>query len=1403
MSSPGVQAERQEKSLEDKSYKITEDNNLDKIIKDKAKCLSSNFEEIRPNERKTSGVVKKNKKPPYKVSLDDFFKKMLEYRKINNNIGMFGYNTNTTDCTLWYNISTYSKMYKRIVKNITRGKKSDNYFYEGYSRYQKIKLFLDLDYTDEQEKLNCLEINDDIIQCCTDRLINTHKIPKEDIECIMLKSDETPTKKSFHVIFNIYGYAFNSIYQVKTFMSHVKQDLKQDYKCLDMAPYRNNSFFRMPLNRKRSKNQYLNYPDGIKHDDFEFFQKSCITYIDPNVSKFIFEDDTSDEIKTLAKPKIKSQIISETLDKPVLNILKDVCLLIFEKKINIKEFKQDNGVYTFNVKCDGCLFGSDAHTQTNKNIYVSSDNTHSVIVKSRCWSCNTNINLSICRENSLLNFSFDKKKNTNIRLSELNNEIDNINKRLRHKISERPTKTHKTYTTWYQEFQSLTSTNYTNICKNLYDLFENLYLTITEDGIKYQKLQDNIKHPFRDIYDISHLKPYRETRNINKAYLHKSDLVYQKGIWDTIVIKSGTGTSKTTATTQFYEDHKHILNKGILGLVPLQSTCHELSKGFNVPVYLGKTKNEISKSKELIITPESLYKILDSKNKISHKSLVVLDEAKSLITTMTSPTMQKHRQIIISTLKEVIKHADLVVMIGADIDNDAHNFLIGLRDPNRTLFINNHYKRNIEVDDMSQSEIDEISHNDITKIKQRYKFVNKRTLEEKIISLALLKKKTYTATDSRDYGDKLVRKLTEAGIPRNTILFFCKYKTKDDIDGMKDFETYASKFNHVICSPSIKFGVNIATPRGFDYLFGYFTGMSVLPRSAFQMMRRVRKPKFQDIYVCFKSNVRSTNMKMTLTGIHNRLMKNATDINKIILKRVDTEEPTLDELRREHNQNSCVSLVKSCFKDHVLTYDDADTFTDIFGRVLREKLEGKADFLSILMSKISESGNKIYLQMSEFHDFKITKNNMYLNACDVKSTAIQSKIINSEYILSILKSRNISHEMRDKINNTTMTTDRILEVERYDIQVSLNITIPPVELTTGIFNQMPTAIYEDDDGTEFRFNEPTTDFNRIFKKSTRTQLSNITQYAKPYVPEYINTDIKQDTQDLDKIIKYGKYNTLDILLSKIGFTDALFSSNQIIVKGSDFVKLDKKLIKDLPIIYPGLRFRTKVYNFKNVIILCNKIMKSLFNYEIQKIGTTRKQDKITKKRSQMCTYSIKCSPDTPRFISRLKKHTIKAYDEHKINNLLKQLKTGYYKNNVHEKYEYMFLDSILEADYKNINKITMDEIKILCVKMTKLKELIKATSNTEDKHEHIVKYNKEYVKVKFLLKVPDKTTWSDELEKIIKMKILKKERSLCYDTDDDDDDEIEGICTICKFVKLYDNLKDNTCKSCNSYFQKI
>lgn len=361
-----------------------------------------------------------------------------------------------------------------------------------------------------------------------------------------------------------------------------------------------------------------------------------------------------------------------------------------------------------------------------------------------------------------------------------------------------------------------------NVCNwNGIETFIHVNWLINEYN-KYNDIKKYHIHSYRQLKNIDYSKITCEQLIINQRYLTENLYIGRK----TIFVKSATGTGKTTSVCQFLKRYINTDTKiiSLVSRISLATQQHEVFNNFGISTKLYDDKKLNVLNDNVICQIDSLFNKFENKNIDFTNYVVYMDEVASLINhLLTSETINKNRKELQIYLKlvKIISQCELLICSDADINNLTIDFIQKFRDIKYSLFINNEYKTNSNI--------------------QAYNYNGDQKLVEDLFIKKMcedINNNNYFVCcfDSKNICEQMY----------NT----CKLKYPElsnkfihhvSVDGDKiENITELWKDKYVFFSPSIIYGIDFNNVSFPQKVYAFFTDRSISPLQMGQMINRTR-----------------------------------------------------------------------------------------------------------------------------------------------------------------------------------------------------------------------------------------------------------------------------------------------------------------------------------------------------------------------------------------------------------------------------------------------------------------------------------------------------------------------------------------------------------------------------------
>lgn len=336
-----------------------------------------------------------------------------------------------------------------------------------------------------------------------------------------------------------------------------------------------------------------------------------------------------------------------------------------------------------------------------------------------------------------------------------------------------------------------------------------------------------------------HVKPQRETININQRYLLDKDnllnddtlLVNQVKTFledkqiKSLNIKSPYDTGKTQLLKSILRDYPH-LNKVLMVTyrITLANEFESVFSEFNFENY----KSGNFKSDHLINQTESLLRIADDADKLMKYDLIIIDESESVLNQFISPTFKGKSAKSFELLVALCKNPTTkIITLDGDMSERSYSFVEYFG--NACNIVNN-INFNTKTLNMYQG-------------KEGLKKFETQMFNDLSNNLKLV-----IPVMSATYGIEMKTRINEQ-YPNKNVLIYTTATSDNEKQDIKDIINKWSSADVVIYSPTIEAGVSFDVLGHFDKLYGRICNGSCSQRSYFQMMSRVRKFNSNDFHI--------------------------------------------------------------------------------------------------------------------------------------------------------------------------------------------------------------------------------------------------------------------------------------------------------------------------------------------------------------------------------------------------------------------------------------------------------------------------------------------------------------------------------------------------------------------------
>ena len=346
--------------------------------------------------------------------------------------------------------------------------------------------------------------------------------------------------------------------------------------------------------------------------------------------------------------------------------------------------------------------------------------------------------------------------------------------------------------------------------------------------------------------------------------------------YDTLFIKSGMGSGKSTTTVNYIKTN-NISSFLILSCRrTLTYTIYDKLKQNNIDVYnyMTTTKENIKLVDKLIISPDSLFKLDYPLKKFD---FIWIDEGVSFMYYIGNYLCidKNTNSSFICILEWLLKNCNKLLITDADLNNNVIKFYLYFRKlMYSNLIIYNNFTNNIIYNF----------------------FDNEKEILEKLKNDYITQKKIYICCDTLskskfiyDYLNNVNNNnsIKDNNISNNNvnILLYNSESTSKTDKLMYDVNSFWSKYNVVIVSPKVVFGVDFNL-KHFDYVYGFYKCTTLNVREAFQQLHRIRNIVQNTINIQIYDKV-ELSLCDTLSSIKSNIQNSV--INNIFYKKTKNE----------------------------------------------------------------------------------------------------------------------------------------------------------------------------------------------------------------------------------------------------------------------------------------------------------------------------------------------------------------------------------------------------------------------------------------------------------------------------------------------------------------------------------
>ncbi len=278
---------------------------------------------------------------------------------------------------------------------------------------------------------------------------------------------------------------------------------------------------------------------------------------------------------------------------------------------------------------------------------------------------------------------------------------------------------------------------------------------------------------------------------------------------DLLIMKSDTGTGKTTSFKKYYlneyENNSNIKFLSIVSRISLAQEQYMTFSKFGIDCHLYKNVNKMYINNNYIITIDSIVKLAEWDLRLFKNYVIYLDEFNSMIEYLIcSDTLNNRRVVVFKQLLDILNNCKKIICTDADI-NDISLSYLRLIDKNK-IYIQNDFlhNKNIKCQEL-------FSYGD---------FCDKLHLENKFLCCC----------DSKTQAEMIHQQLIDFGV-RDVKLI------------TSDNDEYINLDDHdkIIYSPKIIYGLDSSIKRP---VYCYYKERTIPPTAMIQQIARCRNIKY-------------------------------------------------------------------------------------------------------------------------------------------------------------------------------------------------------------------------------------------------------------------------------------------------------------------------------------------------------------------------------------------------------------------------------------------------------------------------------------------------------------------------------------------------------------------------------
>ena len=337
------------------------------------------------------------------------------------------------------------------------------------------------------------------------------------------------------------------------------------------------------------------------------------------------------------------------------------------------------------------------------------------------------------------------------------------------------------------------------------------------------KLTDHEEIPRFKIYEALTTQPNIRNVDFNQKYVYDKECKHKQfkyryyKNYSTIILKSTTGTGKTSAISQHTQTYlKQNINNKFLTITARQSLSDQHQDSFKNINLSNYQDGDIISKRAATICINSLLQLEELPTSEINKYIIYIDEIASFLEAIThNETLDGKLKSIYMVLMKLIKHAHKVIVSDALINDGVLEFL---KHRNNIIFIKNNFVKYQDIEATRLRNEDDFLNEMIEHVKNNEYF--------------------FFGCDSKDITIKFCNECKKHSDNHDKFMVI----TSDTPMRIKDANTeFKNKF--VFYSPKITYGVDFNNHDLAQDVFIYIKGHTIQPSGAFQQATRTRNIK--------------------------------------------------------------------------------------------------------------------------------------------------------------------------------------------------------------------------------------------------------------------------------------------------------------------------------------------------------------------------------------------------------------------------------------------------------------------------------------------------------------------------------------------------------------------------------